>query len=77
MACLTSTSITAPFSACIIINAPSSAPRWNAFRICPSSERNTPLYAMNNLKLVTPSVMSSSIALSEESCTSDRIWWNP
>ena len=64
----------APFSACIIMSAPFCAPFWNARRICPSSERKTPLYAMNSLKLETPSLMSSSIAVSEDSCTSERIW---
>ena len=69
--------MTEPFSACIIMSAPLSAPFWNARKIWPSSDRKTPLYAMKSLKLVTPSFTSSSIATSDSGWMSERIWWNP
>ena len=47
-------SIAMPFSACIITVAPIDAATCMASRIWRSSERFTPGYAVNSLKVVTP-----------------------
>src|SRR5438309_864952 len=44
-----------PFSACIMISPPFLAVRCMARKIAPSSLKKTPGYAVNNLKVVTPS----------------------
>ena len=46
--------MTTPFSACMQIKPPDSAAAVIAWKIVPSSTRNIPGYAMNNLKLDTP-----------------------
>lgn len=46
-----------------------------ARRICPSSERNTPGYAVKSLNELTPPATSRSISLSDDSFTSDMIMW--
>src|SRR5262245_46887098 len=70
--------ITWPFSACTQIMAPYLPARRMALNRAPSSSMRTPGYAMNNLKLVTPSrAIRVCMSASDWSLTSSMIIWAP
>ena len=69
-------SIGIPFSACMQMSAPISAARCIPRKICPSSTRKTPGYAMNILNEVMPSDASCPISAQVPSFTSVMIMWN-
>ena len=60
-----------------MISPPFLAVRCMARKIAPSSLKKTPGYAVNNLKVVTPSSTSWSISDSTSSRTSLMIRWKP
>ena len=68
-------SIGIPFSACMQMSAPSSRARCMPRKICPSSTKSTPGYAMNILNDVTPSLTSWPISSMVPSFTSVMIMW--
>ena len=78
IACSTSIWMTGPFSQWTLTMPPPSAARRMVLEMVPSSTMRTPGYAVNNLKLVTPSrsirVLTSARVLS---LTSTMIMWAP